>query len=293
MRRINLDRQWARYSEAPVIAFSDDTAANGLATIQEVHYGPAGAWDVENLHFHVAELMTPATHYIGRGRRQTVRAVVPSTAVAAPGTDIVGGWRGQMVGRHLFMTQMAVARILDADPSTIRYRTRTFAQADAAPPDGDLGDALFRSLWAALRAKAPPAREVVDHLICALAIHATETGPVTATPARHGSRVDRSILRSIKTIPDRVTHTLTLSDLAQESGVSASYYSRKFRAITGVSPYQYILAQRVDRARALLRDRDLNLAEVALAAGFSDQSQMTATFRRLTGTTPARLRETF
>ena len=60
---------------------------------------------------------------------------------------------------------------------------------------------------------------------------------------------------------------------------------------TGLSPHQYVIARRVERARELLNARtDLSLAEVAACAGFSDQSQFCHHFKRLVGVTPGQFR---
>jgi hypothetical protein len=63
-----------------------------------------------------------------------------------------------------------------------------------------------------------------------------------------------------------------------------------FRQTTGFTPHQHISHRRVERARQLLVDTDLPLAESAHRCGFSSQSQFTTVFRRLTDITPARFR---
>ena len=60
---------------------------------------------------------------------------------------------------------------------------------------------------------------------------------------------------------------------------------------TGLPPHQYVIARRVERARQLLQaGTNLSLAEVALRAGFSDQSHFCRHFKRLVGVTPGRFR---
>src|SRR5262249_61776476 len=73
--------------------------------------------------------------------------------------------------------------------------------------------------------------------------------------------------------------------------LSASHFARQFKAATGLPPHQYVIARRVERARQLLQaGTDLSLAEVAVHAGFSDQSQLSHHFKRLVGVTPGRFR---
>jgi len=62
------------------------------------------------------------------------------------------------------------------------------------------------------------------------------------------------------------------------------------KARTGLSPYQFVLERRIDKARDLLTHSDLPIAEVALACGFASQQHLTATLSRKLGNTPRRLR---
>ena len=64
------------------------------------------------------------------------------------------------------------------------------------------------------------------------------------------------------------------------------------KRVFGVSATQYVLRARVDRAAILLTETDLALADVAVAAGFYDQADLTRRFARLTNETPARFRAT-
>ncbi len=78
---------------------------------------------------------------------------------------------------------------------------------------------------------------------------------------------------------------VSLIDIASELGLSQWHFSRQFRKTTGLSPYQFLLRSRVDRARRLL-ERGHAISEVAAITGFTDQSHMHRHFRRILGTTP-------
>jgi AraC-like DNA-binding protein len=62
---------------------------------------------------------------------------------------------------------------------------------------------------------------------------------------------------------------------SQTCGPSRGYFIRGFKKTTGKAPHQWILSQRVERARGLLMKTDMSLADVALACGFADQSHFT------------------
>lgn len=80
---------------------------------------------------------------------------------------------------------------------------------------------------------------------------------------------------------------VSIVDLAQAAGVSGTQVIRSFSAATGMPPHAYLVSLRVERAKAALR-AGTSPAGTALEVGFSDQSQLTRHFKRLTGVTPGR-----
>ena len=84
---------------------------------------------------------------------------------------------------------------------------------------------------------------------------------------------------------------LHIGDLAAEAGVHPVYFARIFRRLQGQTAGTYVHSLRVQYACRHLGDRDLALCDIAADAGFADQSHMTRIFRRVTGTTPAALRQ--
>lgn len=78
---------------------------------------------------------------------------------------------------------------------------------------------------------------------------------------------------------------ISLREIADAVGLSPFHFARSFRATTGVSPYQYVLRRRVERARDLLL-RGLDPAQAAVNSGFADQSHLTTHFKRRWGVTP-------
>ena len=83
---------------------------------------------------------------------------------------------------------------------------------------------------------------------------------------------------------------LHLDELAQEVGVHPSHLTRSFRKRFGCSVGDYVRRLRVAAVLRLLPDEDRTLAEIAVEAGFSDQSHMGRVLRKETGTTPAQWR---
>ena len=85
--------------------------------------------------------------------------------------------------------------------------------------------------------------------------------------------------------------SLRMGDLAAEAGVHPVYLARAFRQRYACSPAEYARRLRVEAASELLARSDLPLSQVALQAGFSDQSHLAHQFRRMTGITPGRYRQ--
>lgn len=83
---------------------------------------------------------------------------------------------------------------------------------------------------------------------------------------------------------------IDFAEMAASIGVGRTLFFERFKRTTGQTPNQFLQALRVKRAQQLLTKSNLSTAEVALAAGFTDQPHMTKIFRRLAGTTPARYR---
>jgi AraC-like DNA-binding protein len=102
----------------------------------------------------------------------------------------------------------------------------------------------------------------------------------------------RGRLRAVvEYIEEHFDASLTLEQMAAAAHLSAYHFARQFKAATGLPPHQYVILRRVERARQLLHaGTDLSLAEVALRAGFSDQSQLSHHFKRLVGVTPGQFR---
>ncbi|WP_026098569.1 helix-turn-helix domain-containing protein [Kamptonema formosum] len=77
--------------------------------------------------------------------------------------------------------------------------------------------------------------------------------------------------------PQPIAHLdqeLALPDMAEVAGMSQYYFCRLFSQSMGVAPYQYVIQQRVERAKGLLKERRLPLADVALACGESQPKSL-------------------
>ena len=97
----------------------------------------------------------------------------------------------------------------------------------------------------------------------------------------------RHLLRVRDLIDRAYGEPLDIRALARSASVSPPYFSRSFKAAFGETPYQYLLTRRMERAKALLRARDLSVTEVCLAVGFTSLGSFSAQFHRLVGVSPS------
>lgn len=84
---------------------------------------------------------------------------------------------------------------------------------------------------------------------------------------------------------------LSLAELAEVADLSQFHFARAFRKSTGLTPQQYLMQQRIERAKDLLSKEDLPIVEISLRTGFKNQSHFTTLFRKFTKYTPKLWRE--
>lgn len=106
-----------------------------------------------------------------------------------------------------------------------------------------------------------------------------------------GGLGDRKLLQVSEYIGANLDQGIKLADLAAVAGVSQYHFSRLFKQSLGISPHQYVLQQRVERAKELLKGSKLTIADIALQCGFNSQSHLGKYFREFTGVTPSRYRK--
>jgi AraC family transcriptional regulator len=87
-------------------------------------------------------------------------------------------------------------------------------------------------------------------------------------------------------INDHLAQELSLEELAAIAQLSPYHFCRSFKRSIGFTPHQYVIRQRVERAKLLLKDGKMGIVEVAIACGFTHQSHLNRHFKRLTGVTP-------
>ncbi|MDS9468883.1 AraC family transcriptional regulator [Paracoccus sp. MBLB3053] len=163
-------------------------------------------------------------------------------------------------------------RLLGARDDVLENLARALLPALACP-DGT--DALYLEQMETV---------IASHLLRRHAHERSDASPVRPlTPP--------AILRALEMLADRSEGQASMSGIARELNLPRNHFFSAFRNATGVTPYQWLLNQRLENARRLLLRSDLSLADIALSCGFSDQSHFTRIFRRAEGMPPGRWRQ--
>jgi len=182
---------------------------------------------------------------------------------------------------------------IDLNPAIVRSTAESMglnADAVSIPPCLQVRDPKLQHIGWALRAELeagePNDRLYAESLGTALVAH------VLRRYARVGTMVRRGLSRSqlervMNYIGDNISSNLSLADLAAVSGLGASTFRALFKQSVGVPVHQYVIRRRVEAAANLLSRGGARLSEVAVQAGFVDQSHMARCMRRILGMTPA------
>ena len=105
------------------------------------------------------------------------------------------------------------------------------------------------------------------------------------------SRGDHPLVEQARRMfQQRVEDVIDLHELAGSLGVSYHYFRQLFKRETGVAPYQYHLAQRLERAQTLLAQTTMNVKEIASALHFHDPYHFSKLFKAKTGYCPTEWR---
>jgi|SRR5579859_3324050 len=152
---------------------------------------------------------------------------------------------------------------------------------------------LGLSLLRALRAPDRVSSLFTDHVTLALASHTAQIygGMRTISSPLKGGLAPWQEKRAKEMISSDLAGTTSLQTIAEACGLSVSHFSRAFRRSTGRAPHAWLIEARVESAKAMLRQRTISLAMIALACGFADRSHFTRIFTRSVGVSPAAWRK--
>jgi AraC family transcriptional regulator len=200
----------------------------------------------------------------------------------------VGEWVGLMNVSHLQIGILDAALMACSDGAygEVELRaSRKFAEPRLS--------AMVAAVHAEMVAGFPSGRLFLDSVEQAMAVtlvngHAVRHRPVQIYRGGLGS----ARLRRIKELVHaKMEDDLSLDEMAQSVGLSTAHFARMFRKSTGATPHQFVLRQRLERAKAMLRAPDARVLDVAIACGFKTQQHFAQAFREIWGVSPTEYRQ--
>ena len=231
--------------------------------------------------FHAKEALRGRKGYLGSGGIVVLPAGAPRE------------WhlerRGEVRHLHLYLDPMMVRGVA--------------AEAGLDPDKAEIIEALgvrdpqiehaAMSLLSELRSGEVGARIYAESLANVLAINLLRShsslgrSSVRKLERERPSGLPETCLRTaLDYVGDNLAGNLSLAEIAREVGMSPYHFSRRFKLSTGLSPHQYVMRQRIERAKVLLKHTDLPVGVVAREVGFASPSHFAQQFRSLVGLSP-------
>ncbi len=141
----------------------------------------------------------------------------------------------------------------------------------------------------------PSGRLFLDSVEQAMAVALVSAQAVRQRPVRmsRGGLGPARLRRIKELVHEKVEDELSLDEMAQSVGLSTAHFARMFRKSTGETPHQFVLRQRLERAKAMLRAQDARVLDVAVACGFKTQQHFAQVFRDVCGISPSGYRQDF
>ena len=206
----------------------------------------------------------------------------PGCATIVP----AGQSTGWLVDGELDVVTLSLtATSLRDSSASERFKRMRFAFSDP------LGVALTRQVLGELYAPTSPERDVyVGALVGALKAHMLR-GPLSGAGdipiAAFSAHRLHHVMNAVLQHPEG-DHSI--ETMAAQAGLTPSHFCRVFKKANAVTPHQYVLKARLDRAQQLLSQTETSIAQIADLLGFTSQSHFTRVFRQFTGRTPSDFR---
>lgn len=145
---------------------------------------------------------------------------------------------------------------------------------------------LMRALWCESLEPTEPGLLAAECIAAALAL--TLTQPRKNAQQHAPSGLTGWQLRTILCfVKSHISEPMSLRVLADLVGLSPYHFLRSFKRSTGITPHQYVLEQRIEAAKQLLRSNNQSIAEVSATVGFAHQSHFARAFRKCVGAAPS------
>ena len=223
------------------------------------------------------------------GKRETERRQLGDIAIIPAGIAHRCNWNTTVQFGILAIEPTLLQHIGQdwINPDKIELRPQFMSERD------DLIQSIFTTLSAEATTGGIGSNLLIDSLRTTLAIHLLRN--YCTTVPRLSSYADGLSAAKLTLVKDYInTHLdldLKLMELSAIAQISPYYFLRLFKKNIGITPHQYILQQRIERAKYLLLSSNLDISEIAFRVGFCDSSHLNRCFKSILGKTPSQWRQ--
>ena len=294
MRRLG-DHSDAKYTTGTLLGSSEHRNWTGLRAERWRHrQGDLGEVEVRDTEVIVMLDGALPIQRRGDGRLEKCDAVPGTVWVCPSGVreDMIHLYGDVRESIHLFLPEVPLSktaiREIDVDPDKVNLKY-----------EGGFRDPLIeqiaRHIHAELLDPTPAGKVAIETLASALGAHLlthySNLGAATVSvPAARGALDPRRLRRVKDFIETHLGEDLSIEVMANAACLSPFHFARAFKAATGVSPHRYLTDARIKKAKYLIAEGQIPLAEIAHVCGFSSQAYFTTWFKRVVGTTPGTYR---
>ena len=202
----------------------------------------------------------------------------------------IGEWVGLMNVPHLQLGISDAALMASSDGAYGEVELR---------PSRKFADSRLSALVSAAHAEMvtgfPSGRLFLDSVEQAMAVALVSGHTIRHRPVRiYRGGLGSARLRRVKELVHaKMEDDFSLDEMAQAVGLSTAHFARMFRKSTGQTPHQFVLRQKIERAKAMLRAPDARVLDVAVACGFKTQQHFAQVFRDVCRVSPTEYRQDF
>ncbi len=184
--------------------------------------------------------------------------------------------------------------VIGLSPKFLKLAAHEMVVANAVEltPRCDIDEPFLKTVALAMRAEVkagnPGGKCYGESLATALALHLVRHHSAAPFVVRllDGGLAPAQFRRAVDYMHAHLPDDISLHRVAEAAGLSAFHFSRLFKRSAGVTPHQYLIRLRLERAKDLLLRSPESMAHVALQSGFCDQSHFAMHFKRVYGVTP-------
>lgn len=222
------------------------------------------------------------------GRRVRTKGAAGNLCLTPAGQPIGAFWDGTLDNMGISFSPEFVERT-----AAENHFNSKFEFAEIYKKEDSLIQHVGLALLAEAKSETPAGKLYAESLIQTLTLHLLKnysTAPLKSETAQ-GGLSGYKLRRATEYINANLEANLSLGEIAAVADLSQFHFARAFRASTGFTPHQYLMRQRIERAKELLAKNDLPIIEISLQTGFKNQSHFTTLFHKYTKFTPRLWRE--